>query len=472
MGLGDDARHVRKGGKVNDSASKGRVDFVQFVNDNYLAICVALAIIALSFVGISAVAPAALIGALLCVIILTKRSMILDLWVFVPLVAYVAIGGFATYAAFGTIAEGYVGVQAVCLAIYLAIASADERESSVMRRLCVGWAVLASCVGIALFVIGEFMGPVLRLDWPFGNADPLGIFLVVAWFVIPGLSGGDALSRCLRRGEPALLVALALTLTMTSFAALAVGTIAMLLYSKRGRSWKELSLYAISTVARLVIGVGAGIVLYGVSLAMPASWVVIAVFALVVAIVAFWPKIIGTLERHAWLGVLLVLLGIVLVIGMFLIRANALARLSERIAMIQSGVDHVIANPLFGMGPFGWFDYNYGLGLFPSARLIHSTLMSTAVELGVFAAIALVVVAVRFFIKRRDPEQRGGFIAFIVQNMFDLGFFFPAVTGLLMVTVATPRKVGVCLHGVAPRLLAAVLLACFVGLAVGGVWAH
>ena len=66
----------------------------------------------------------------------------------------------------------------------------------------------------------------------------------------------------------------------------------------------------------------------------------------------------------------------------------------------------------------------------------------------------LLVIVVRFFLKRRNPEQRGGFIAFFVHNMFDTSFFFPAITGLMMVTAGSPRETGACLCGTPVKILA------------------
>lgn len=454
---------------MSAAASKERFDVVRFMDENCVALCVALALVALSFLGITSGTFTSIIGAFLCLVILMRRSMRLDLWIFIPLLAYTVLSGYASFRAFGTLTEGYFGAQAVYLAIYLAIASVDEREALTMRRLCVSWAVVAAGIGIVMFVGSQFLGGlVLRLSWPLGNADPLGIFLVIAWFAFPGISGDDVWSRLLRRGEPLVLLALALTLTMTSFGALAIGAVAMLLFAKRGRSWGELGRYAAVTLARLVIGVGAGIALYGISLQAPGSWIVSLAFACVVAIVVLWSRIAELLEDRTWLAVVFALLGVVLVVGVLLIRANALARFSERIGMIENGIGYLGVNPLFGIGPFGWFELNHESGLFPTARLIHSTLVSTAVELGIIAALALVVIAVRFFIKRRDPAQRGGFVAFIVQNAFDLGLFFPGVTCTLMVTVATPRSGGMSLTGAAPKVISIVLLALYIVLAAFG----
>lgn len=454
---------------MSDAAAYKRFDIIRFMDDNYLALCVALALVALSFLGIAGGAFTSMVGAILCLAIFSKRTMNLDLWIFIPLVIYTVLSGYANYRTLGTLTEGYFGAQAVYLALYLAIASMEKSEASIARKLCVAWAALVAAVGILMFVGSQFLGGlVLRLSWPMGNADSLGIFMVIAWFAMPMFEDDGGFSRWLRRMEPLLLIALALTLTMTSFGALAIGAIAMLLYGKRSRSWGELGTYAAVTIARLVIGVGAGIALYGISLQDPGSWLVGLAFLCIVALVVFWERVTQLLEQYLWVAGIFVLLAVVLAIGMFLIRANAFDRLIERMAMIQSGAVLFAEDPLFGAGAYGWFEYKSEIGLFPTARLIHSTLMSTAAELGIFAVLALLVVAVRFFIKRRKPAQRGAFIAFLVQNLVDLGFFFTAVTGMLMVVAATPRSGGAILQGVVARAISGVLFVLYLALAVLG----
>lgn len=162
------------------SADTPRFDVVQFVSDNCVAICMLLAIVALSFTGVGNAMFVCALGAMLCVAILTKRSMKLDLWIFIPLVIYIVIGAIATFVTYGTLTEGYVCVEAVFLAIYLAIASMGDEEAFLMRRGCVAWAIVAGAVAIVLFACNAFGGVVSRLNWPLSGANAEGIFLVIA----------------------------------------------------------------------------------------------------------------------------------------------------------------------------------------------------------------------------------------------------------------------------------------------------
>lgn len=94
------------------SADTPRFDVAQFVSDNCVAICMLLAIVALSFTGVGNAMFVCALGAMLCVAILMKRSMKLDLWIFIPLVIYIVIGAIATFVTYGTLTEGYVCVEA------------------------------------------------------------------------------------------------------------------------------------------------------------------------------------------------------------------------------------------------------------------------------------------------------------------------------------------------------------------------
>lgn len=454
---------------MNAAAPKERFDVVRFMDENCVALCVALALVALPFLGIAGGVFMCAVGALLCLAMLTRRAMRLDLWVFIPLLAYVVLNGIATFRIYGTLNEGYFGAQSIYLVIYLAIACVEDHEAEMMRKLCTGWAALVAIIALGVFAGNVLGGKALRLDWPFGNADPQGIFLVIAWFALSGFEGDDGASRLLRRCEPVILVALALTLTMASFGALVIGVIAMLLYEKSRRSWKELGRRALLLVARLVLGAGMGFLLYGLAFVTPGSWIILLGVAVVVIVAVAWERIVAFLSGHLACTVILAVASIALVAGAFFIRANAAGRFVERIAMIQDGIGYVSVDPLFGIGPFQWHHINHELGdPFPTAALIHSTLASVAVEIGLIALAALLIVVVRFFVKRREPWQRGAFIAFLVQNLFDLGFYFPAVTGLLMVTVATPRRGGVCLVGAIPKVINIVLLAFYAALAAFG----
>ena len=340
------------------SADTPRFDVAQFVSDNCVAICMLLAIVALSFTGVGNAMFVCALGAMLCVAILTKRSMKLDLWIFIPLVIYIVIGAIATFVTYGTLTEGYVCVEAVFLAIYLAIASMGDEEAFLMRRGCVAWAIVAGAVAIVLFACNAFGGVVSRLNWPLSGANAEGIFLVIAWFALRALKSDETPDRVLRLG-PLLAVVAAC------------------------------------------------------------------------------------------------------------IRGSAPATFVERLEMMGNGFGYLSVNPLFGIGPYQWRMLNMADGdTYFNTWHIHNSLLHISVELGLIAALMLLVIVVRFFLKRRNPEQRGGFIAFFVHNMFDTSFFFPAITGLMMVTAGSPRETGACLCGAPVKILAGAFALGFAALAL------
>ena len=443
-------------------ADTPRFDVVQFANDNCVALCTLLVIIALSFIGVGNAIFVCALGFVLCVALLTKRSMKLDLWVFVPLLVYIVLSAAASLRVYGTVTEGYVCVQAILLVVYLAVASMDEREARFLRRASVVWLALAAAIGIGMFVVAAFGGVVSRLGWPLGGANALGIFMVIGWFALSGISGQGAVDRTLRHAEPLILAALALTLSLGSFGALVIGLVAMLLYSKRNRTWSAVFADAAVMVVKLVIGVGTGICLY-----LAPSWGDLPVFNIVtvmylIALVAFWPALEVFLRAHMRITAPFAILGPIVALVAAFIRGSAPATFLERIAMIQNGISYLAVNPLLGVGPYQWRTLNMMDGdLYFNTWHIHNSLVHVVVELGIIAAIMLIVIAVRFFIKRREPEQRGAFIAFIIHNMFDTSFFFPVTASLLMVTAGSPRTTGALLYGMPVKLLAGVFALVF-----------
>ena len=445
-----------------------RFDVVQFVNDNCVALCTLLVIVALSFTGAGNALLVCALGLMLCVALLTKRSMKLDLWIFIPLLIYIVLCGIGSLRVYGTLTEGYVCVQAILLVVYLAMASMDEAEAYFLRQASVAWLALAAAIGTGIFVVAAFGGVVSRLGWPLGGANALGIFMVIGWFALLGLKGEGTIDRILRHAEPLILVSLALTLSLGSFGALVIGAIAMLLYAKRGRSWGAVGADAAVMIVKLVIGVGTGICLY-----LAPSWGDLPLFNIVtlvylVALVVFWPSLESFLRAHMRLTAPLAILGPVVAIIAALIRGSAPATFAERLDMISNGIGYLGVNPLFGIGPYQWRIFNMMDGdLYFNTWHIHNSLLHIAVELGIIAALMLVVIAVRFFIKRRDPEQRGAFIAFIVHNMLDTSFFFPVNASLLMVTAGSPRTTGALLYGVPVKLLAGGFLLVFAALTAG-----
>lgn len=437
------------------SADTPRFDIVQFANDNCVALCTMIVIIALSFTGAGNALMVCAMGFMLCVALLTRRSMKLDLWIFIPLLVYILLCGYASLRAYGTLTQGYVCVQAVFLVVYLAVASMDEDEARFLRQAIVAWVALAAVIGIAFFVFDAFGGVVSRLGWPLGGANALGIYMVIGWFALLGLKGSDVAERILRHVEPLILVSLALTLSLGSFGALVIGIIVMLLYSKRERTWDAVLADAAVLIVKLVIGVGTGICLY-----LAPSWGDLPLFNIVtlaylIALAVFWAQLEAFLRSHMRLTAPLAILGLVVAIVAMLIRGSAPATFFERLDMIQNGIGYLSVNPLFGVGAYQWRVLNMMDGdLYFNTWHIHNSLLHIAVELGVIAALMLLVVAVRFFVKRRDPEQRGAFVAFIVHNMLDTSLFFPAIGSLLMVTAGSPRTTGALLYGASVKVLA------------------
>lgn len=424
--------------------------------DHYIVFCVFFALLMLTLTGVGDVRTVSMAGLLLCAAGLMQPSAAVDLWVFVPLLLYNVLNMASAYAAHGNIAEGYGGIQMILPTIYLLTACMDGPGLLWLKRMCAGWAGILAAAGLAGYVwaalLGEGGG---RMGGALGNPNAMGIFLVMGWFAVQkerpegsrAGQGSDLWEGIAAGLEPVLLAALALTLSMGSFAAMAAG-ILMLFVSERKKGMRELLRYACRVLARESLGIGTGLLIYLGASRTGAGWVCIPLLLYVLAQAFFWKDLVCFLQIHSRTATCLAAAGI-LVAGLAVgVRPAAFSTFAERLEMMRSGFSYLTVDPILGVGPFVWrlLDMQDG-GTYFATWHIHNVLLHATVEFGWAAAVLLLWIVVRFYRKRAGAHTKAGFTAYCVHNLMDTSFFYIGITSFALVLAEDPGEGGKRIKG-------------------------
>lgn len=430
--------------------------------DRYVLILLILALAALTVGGVGSPASVGPVGALLCAAGCAQRKIRADLWVVLPMGVYLLAGMAATYRVYGTIAEGYVPAHAVLLAVYLLIGCLEAEELPPLRRFAALWVTGTAAAGVLLFTLRALRGSGARLGGILQNPNALGVFLTVGWFTLqaclpdgeePGLT-----AKLLRHAEPILLTALALTLSMGSFLAMAAGTLVLLLQFRREHTWRETFAYGCRVLARAAMGMGLGILMYFTARHTRVPWFCLFLLGYLLALAAEWPVFDRFLQTVRPAAAVIAGCGVLVAAAAIAIRPSALATFAERLEMMADGLSYLPDHPLLGLGPYQWRLYNlHGGGKYFNTWHIHNFLIHIAVELGLPAALALLAVIVRHFRKGLAPAAA----AFVFHGMMDTGFFYLGVTALALITAGEPREGNRKLEGGPARLVFAALFVLF-----------
>lgn len=429
--------------------------------DHYLVVLLFLSLLTLTLTGVGNTAVVSALGAALCLAGCIQGAVTVDLWVLLPLLVFDVLGMASSYHAYGTISAGFVPIQTIFTALYLLMAYLTDQERFSLRKLCVLWAGGTAALGIVQFTIRAQTFHVGRLGGLLGNPNVFGIFLVVSWFAL--LAGQNEDSGYLKRLEPVILAALAMTLSMGSFLAMAAGILISCLMDWCGNGLRLAASRACQTMARAVVGMGIGLLVYIAGRKTDASWLCILLALYLMAAAMDWENFSSFLRERPLMSWLLTGAGIIVAGAVVLLRPSAAATFAERLEMIRANLRYLAVNPLLGVGPYQWqlLDYNDG-GTFFNTWYIHNLFLHIGVELGVVAMAALAAVTIRHFLKRGEPETRVGSAALLVHCMMDVGFFYAAVPTLAILTAGHPREGGRRLGPVLSRCLFSLLGAVFV----------
>lgn len=428
--------------------------------NHYLLICLFFALIVLTLVGVGNVLLVSLLGVLLSLVGLMQSRTSVDLWILLPLLVYNVFSWISSYRTFGNPVEGFVSLQLIFPVIYLLSAYLSPQDRLQLRKMCVVWVGVVAVLGIMQFLYGAVaLDSAKRLGGLLGNPNGMGIYLVLGWFAWLSYEG-----RFLPWLEPILLVALGLTLSMGSLAAMAAGVVALLTVQKRQHAWQEVWTYGWALFARVGLGVAIGLLLYVGAARTDASWVCLLIAAYVLYAAWCWQRFATFLQERKKIAFLLAMLGILVAAGAVIMRPSAAATFGERLAMIKNGIGYLGMNPLFGVGPYQWRVLNLADGdIYFNTNHIHNAFVHVGVELGWIAMAMLILIVIRCFWKRKDFALLPACVAFLFHSMIDTGFFYLGIVALLLFTVGEPCRGGRALSLVGAKVLFSLLALVFLG---------
>ncbi|MFR3529321.1 MAG: hypothetical protein ACLTTZ_02000 [Lachnospiraceae bacterium] len=105
--------------------------------------------------------------------------------------------------------------QSVCPVLALLAALPDVKERERLRGISIVWSAVIAAADIAQFLRDTAAGVPGRIGGIFGNANVMGIFLVISWFALADFGERQdpkSRFRLLLYAEPLFLYAAALTL--------------------------------------------------------------------------------------------------------------------------------------------------------------------------------------------------------------------------------------------------------------------
>ncbi len=406
----------------------------------------ALAVMTLS--GVGTIGIVSVLGLVLCGVGMSQSTARIDWWVLIPLAVYVGMNLVSSLVTFQDVVNGYGGVQLIYVSMYALSCCLDERAARRLRQLCVLWAGIAAALGIVGFAASSFFVSVTRLAFVVGAPNALGIFLVLGWFALLTCrldeGADDRLTRIIGRLEPVLLVAMTLTLSMGAFVALLVGIVVFLAGRLRTHGWREVVGDAFVLVSKIATCIIVGLLAYMAAERAAVPVLCAVLVAYVGAMACTWPRFGEFLREHAMATKAIAIVGLLSVPFAIVMRPTSLATFAERIHMMGNGIGYLGNNPVTGVGPGQWRQLNlHDADTYFNTNHIHNLFIHAGVEFGIIAMIALVVVAVRCFVKRYRQAQHGEDAAFLTHVMMDTGFFYLGVTGMLMLTAngsASPAR--------------------------------
>lgn len=451
--------------------------------DHITPFCLLAGLFTLSLAGVGDTRTVSALGLILCAAGLLQSHIQVDPAVLLPLLAYQLISTLSSLHVLGTFAEGHAPYQLIFPALYLLSAGLSREDCLLTRRLCALWTGAAASLGLLQFTLRAFLGQGGRLGLFLGNPNALGIYLVLGWFALgagletdetpkkqkpkskdPARTQGarrDLWALLLPRLEPLLLAALALTLSMGSFVALAAGYLVLLIREWRRSAPREALLCAAGLLAKASLGVGTGLLLYLAAVRARAPWCALLVLLYLLALALSWPLLDRFLRAHAGMAVCLSALGIAVAGAAVFLRPSAAATFMERLAMMRNGLGYLIRTPL-GVGPYRWRYLNLAdSDPYFNTWHIHNAFLHAGVELGWAAMALLLWITVRFYRKKPSPCRAAGFTAFLVHNLIDTSFFYVGVTALALLVCSAPNQGGRRLSGGVHKALLGLLAALF-----------
>lgn len=444
------------GGRI----SKG----IDSISDHYLLLLLALALMGLTIIGVGDTPTVSLLGIVLCAAGVFQKPGRVDTRILFPMLAYLIVGAASSYAAIGNVTHTYTATHAIYPVLYLLMASLTEKELLWLRRFCALWAGYVAASGIGQFLLKAMGGTAGRLGGLMRNANSMGIFLVVGWFGLaawmPEPEEKGFFPALLRRLEPLLLTALALTLSMGSFLALALGMTVRAAGWIRAYGWREAAWRSCRMLAKAALCVGAGILMYFTGRNTSAPWLCIGLALWLLALMLLWEKFDRFLLAYRWFPWTMCAGGFAVALAAVAVRPSAAATFLERLEMMRNGLSYLTADPLLGVGPYQWRALNLAdADTYFNTWHIHNVPLHLGVELGWVALAAVLLIIFRTLSKK--GRNVSGFAAFFLHNLMDTSFFYMGTTTSVLFTVGEPDRGGRQLGAWTCRILFAAFILVF-----------
>ena len=210
--------------------------------------------------------------------------------------------------------------------------------------------------------------------------------------------------------------------------------------------------------AKIILGIGAGFLLYFTMVLTDARWLCIFILLYLSFLILLWPMVDRFLQTYRWVATVSTVSGLLMAVPMLLLRTNSIATFIERLQMIRNGIGYLFCNPLLGLGPYQWRYYDKADGgLYFNTWYIHNTLIHIGVEFGLIAFAMAVFLLIRRC--RKGGGGLPGFTAFLAHNMLDVSYFYPGIAAIALVTTVNPGDRGRSLSRPAAGLFFAVFFA-------------
>lgn len=438
------------------------------VKNQYIVICLFLTICILVLSGAGKMAIICALGIMLCAVGFIQGAVTVDLWILLPLVIYNLFSLISSCLTYGNIAEGYASIQVAFSVIYLFMAYLNDKGILLLKRMCVVFAAFVALSGIGEFVYDAiWLHSSSRLGGWIGNPNGMGIFLVLAWFAymncIPNeKENGVQYLRWWKCIEPMILIALALTLSMSSFAAMAVGIVVVLAAEIKKSGIKAAAVRGGCLLARLIIGMGLGILLYLAVSRVGQIWLYACLLLYIAAVIIKWEKLEQFLSEYSAMAIILSALGLLFAVMLIIIRPSFTATFAERLDMMKNGISYFKVNPIFGIGPSNWRQLNlYDSDMYFNVSHIHNAFIHVGTEQGLVAMAMLIILAVRCLIKNKRLYARAEWAAFILHNLVDAAFFNIKITSLVIMSGGEPAQGGTRLSSITTKIMFSVFAAIF-----------
>ena len=413
-----------------------------------LVIVLFIAFMILSVIGVGTRMFVSLIGIAICIACFFRREVRIDWWIFIPLIVYIAMSFASGFFTYGSILSGYASLQLIFLTLYAASCSLRINETNLLRMLCVLWAGIAAAVGIIAFTFLAFATTPTRLDFVIGSPNGLGIFLVLSWFALQSCRMTEhegKLFKTIDRLEPIILVALAMTLSMGSIAALVIGLIVLFFSRVRSaKSWKEGVHFIAGIVPKLFLSLLTGFLMYMAAERADAPILCLIILTYLICMIFLWKRFEIFLEQNFKVALALSIIGLLCIPLALFMRPSAIATFSERLAMMANGASYLFVEPILGLGPMQWHAHNLvDSDMYFNTNHIHNAYLHVGVEFGLIAMAALIIITIRLFVKHYKEAQHGEDAAFLTHMLTDTGFFFVGIVGTFILTAGgstTPAK--------------------------------